>query len=116
VTASPTNPICPSPDPLVENLIVLVLSPPPGYDYDLSHGQLLFPVYNQNRWRLLLQRRDVAGNGAGREVVPVFLDGDFIRKLSKALNAMQRELNKAASDDFGSPEVTPDASRQQGPA
>lgn len=87
----------PKPDPLVEALFAEVLDPPKGYSYLIHDLQLLYPVMGQDRWRLLLKR-----DGA-EEIVPVFVEGAFILKLTKALNAMQRELNQAVSDDIPDP-------------
>jgi hypothetical protein len=79
----------PTIDPLVEMLFEMVLRPPFGYVFEYHDNKLLYPVFAQDQWRLLL-RQDNTTN-----LTPVFLEGDFIRKLGKALNAMQRELNKA---------------------
>lgn len=87
----------PTPDPLVEALLSEVLEPPAGYSYVIQDFQILFPVFGQDQWRLLLRK-----DGTD-ELTPVFIDGAFILKLTKALNAMQRELNQAVSDDIGEP-------------
>lgn len=89
----------PTPDPLVEALFSEVMSPPPGYHYHCAIGssQILYPVYGSDQWRLLLCKDGT------QDVTPVFLEGAFILKLTKALNAMQRELNAAVSDDIPDP-------------
>ena len=87
----------PTPDELVETLFAEVLIPPEGYEYHGNNGQLLFPTFD-GRWRILLHKKDtdfVAGNFS-----PVFLEGQFILKLTKALHAMQRELNQAVSEEL----------------
>jgi hypothetical protein len=82
----------PKPDELVEALFVQVLHPPEGYHFYLPNGQrqALYPVFGQDKWRLLLQKGDI--------LVPVFLEGKFIVTLGKALHAMQRELNAAVDN------------------
>ena len=89
----------PLPDPLVEALFLDVLLPPKGYEYHSAPGsvQLLFPVFGRDQWRLLLRKKGT------EELTPVFLEGAFILKLTKALNAMQRELNQAVSDEIPEP-------------
>lgn len=86
----------PRPDPLVEALFSDLLEPPPGYSY-YPPGQILFPVHGQDKWRLLLRKDGT------EELTPIFLEGAFILKLTKALNAMQRELNAAVSDEIPEP-------------
>ena len=83
----------PEPDELVETLFAEVLLPPDGYEYYSSSGQLLFPVFGQDQWRILLLKR-----GTTDGLVPVFLEGPFIRTLMKTLHAMQRELNKSVEE------------------
>lgn len=90
-----TVPSPPRPDEIVEALFTDVLIPPDGYSYYLQDDQLLFPVFGQDRWRLLLRKGDT--------LIPVFIEGAFILKLTKALHAMQRELNAAVSDDIPEP-------------
>lgn len=94
----------PSIDPLVEMLFEEVLHPPDGYFFHFHDNRLLYPVFGQDKWRLLLREEKT------EELTPVFLEGDFIRKLGKALNAMQRELNKAVEfmpeDASARPELT----------
>ena len=88
----------PTPDELVESLFFEVLLPPEGYEYfPDTEGQLLFPVFGSNKWRLMIKKKDTEA------VTPIFLEGDFVFKLTKALNAMQRELNQAVSDDIPEP-------------
>lgn len=91
----------PTPDELVEALFTEVLLPPEGYEYHGLGGQLLFPVLGQDRWRILLHKQgtDIAHNA---NFTPVFLEGAFILKLTKALGAIQRELNQAVSDEMQS--------------
>jgi len=97
----PTGP-APTPDELVETLFAEVLVPPEGYEYHGSNGQLLFPVFGQDRWRVLLHKKDTDFI-APENFFPVFLDGAFILKLTKALNAMQRELNQAVTEEIPEP-------------
>ena len=99
----PTGP-APTPDELVEILFGEVLVPPEGYEYHGNNGQLLFPVLGQDRWRILLHRKDTDFIDTAN-FVPVFLDGAFVLKLTKALHAMQRELNQAVSDEIPEPAV-----------
>jgi hypothetical protein len=101
----PTGP-APTPDELVEVLFGEVLIPPEGYEYHGLNGQLLFPVMGQDRWRLLLHKKG-ADFIAPENFYPVFMDGAFILKLTKALHAMQRELNEAVSDDIPEPVAKP---------
>ena len=89
----------PTPDELVETLFAEVLLPPEGYEYHGSNGQLLFPVFGQDRWRLLLHKKGTDFIDAAN-FTPVFLEGQFILKITKALHAMQRELNQSVSDDI----------------
>lgn len=86
---------CPVSDEMVEMLFTDLLEPPDGWEYALNDGRLLYPVYGQDKWRLLLRK--------GADVVPVFLEGQFILKLTKALHAMQRELNAAVGEEIGEP-------------
>jgi hypothetical protein len=86
---------CPRSDELVEMLFTDLLEAPEGWEYHLHDGRALYPVYGQDKWRLLLRK--------GTDVVPVFIDGQFILKLTKALHAMQRELNTAVGDELGEP-------------
>lgn len=89
----------PTIDPLVEMLFEEVLHPPAGYSFHYHDNRLLYPVFGQDKWRLLLREE-----AKDDQLTPMFLDGDFVRKLGKALNAMQRELNKAVEfmpDDAG---------------
>lgn len=97
----PTGP-APTPDELVEVLFSEVLLPPEGYEYHGQGGQLLFPVMGQDRWRILLHKKgtDLVDRA---NFTPVFLDGSFILKLTKALHAMQRELNQAAGEEIPEP-------------
>lgn len=91
--------MAPAPDELVEALFAEVLLPPEGYEYHGNQGQLLFPVYGNDQWRVLLHKKDTDFIDTAN-FYPVFLDGDFVRKLTKALHAMQRELNQAVSDEI----------------
>jgi len=86
---------CPVSDELVEMLFTDLLEAPEGWEYYLSGGRALFPVYGQDKWRLLLRKGD--------DLVPVFLEGQFVIKLTKALHAMQRELNEAVKGEIGEP-------------
>src|SRR5271163_1457767 len=95
----------PTPDELVETLFAEVLLPPEGYEYHGSNGQLLFPVFGTGQWRILLHKKGTDPVDPAN-FYPVFLDGAFILKLTKALHAMQRELNQAVTDDI--PEVVAD--------
>jgi hypothetical protein len=97
----PTGP-APTPDELVETLFAEVLLPPEGYEYHGNNGQLLFPVFGQDRWRILLHKKDTDFIDKAN-FTPVFLEGAFILKLTKALNAMQRELNQAVSEEIPEP-------------
>lgn len=92
----------PTPDELVEVLFGEVLVPPEGYEYHGNNGQLLFPVMGQDRWRLLLHKKDTDFIDTAN-FVPVFLEGQFILKLTKALHTMQRELNQAVSNEIPEP-------------
>jgi hypothetical protein len=92
----PTGP-APTPDELVETLFDEVLLAPDGYEYHHHDGQLLYPVLGQDKWRLLLKKKGT------EQVTPVFLEGAFILKLTKALYAMQRELNQAVSEEIPEP-------------
>jgi len=93
----------PTPDVTVEALFETVISAPEGYEYHYDKsGQLLFPVFGQNSWRLLLHKKDT-DFFAKENFTPVFLSGDFVLKLTKALHAMQREMNQAVSDDIPEP-------------
>lgn len=87
----------PRPDPLVERLFAAVLSPPDGYDYHIVDNQILFPVVTGDKWRLLLRKMGTD------QLTPVFIEQDFIVKLMRALNAMQRELNSAVDDTIPEP-------------
>lgn len=87
----------PGPDPIVEQLFLTVLKPPDGHTYHCMAGQLLFPVFGGSQWRLLL-----CDTKSG-ELTPVFIEGQFIFKLMRALHAMQRELNTAVGDSIGEP-------------
>lgn len=95
----------PKPDELVESLFYEVLLPPEGYEYYGTDGQLLFKVFGQDKWRLLLHKKGT--ELIAENFVPIFLEGPFVLKLTKALNAMQRELNQAIldheSDDIPEP-------------
>lgn len=97
--AAPIPINAPRPDPLVELLFAEVMTPPLGYHYHraLDSPQILYPMYGNDQWRLLLCKDGT------QEITPVFIEGAFILKLTKALNAMQRELNAAVSDDIGEP-------------
>lgn len=92
----------PTPDELVETLFAEVLLPPEGYEYHGNQGQLLFPVMGTGQWRVLLHKKDTDFVDPAN-FYPVFLDGPFVLKLTKALHAMQRELNEAVSDDIPEP-------------
>lgn len=92
----------PSPDELVEVLFSEVLVPPEGYEYHGNGGQLLFPVMGTGQWRILLHKKGTDFIDQAN-FYPVFLEGAFILKLTKALHAMQRELNQAVSDDIPEP-------------
>lgn len=87
----------PEPDELVESLFFEVLLPPEGYEYHAPGGQLLYKVYGNDQWRVLLHKKgtDVIDTA---NFTPIFLEGQFIDKLSKALHAMQRELNEAVKE------------------
>lgn len=88
----------PTPDELVESLFFEVLLPPEGYEYlPDSEGQLLFPVFGSDKWRLLMRKKGT------ETATPLFLEGDFVLKLTKALHAMQRELYQAVTDDIPEP-------------
>ena len=88
----------PTPDELVESLFFEVLLPPEGYEYlPDNDGQLLFPCLGSGQWRLLLRKKHT------EHKVPIFLEGEFVSKLTKALHAMQRELNQAVTDDIPEP-------------
>ena len=90
----------PTPDELVESLFYEVLCAPKGYEFHGHDGQILFPTID-GRWRLLLLKK---GAPISEEnLVPVFLDGAFILKLTKALHAMKRELDHAVADDIPEP-------------
>ena len=89
--------LAPTPDELVEALFNEVLLPPEGFEYHYHDSQLLYPVFGQDKWRLLLMDKKTG------ELTPVFLEGAFILKLTKALHAMQRELNQAVSDEIPEP-------------
>lgn len=92
----------PTPDELVECLFFEVLLPPEGYEYlPDNDGQLLFPVFGSDRWRLLLHKKGT--DRSPDNMVPIFLEGQFIFKVSKALHSMQRELNQAVSNDIPEP-------------
>jgi hypothetical protein len=78
-----------------------VLVPPDGYEYYTNDGQILFPVFGSDKWRLLLHKKDTPPDP--KNMTPIFLEGVFILKLTKALNAMQRELNQAVNDDIPEP-------------
>ena len=87
----------PTPDELVESLFFEVLVPPEGYEYlPDNEGQLLFPTID-GRWRLLVRKK------SSEQAVPIFLEGAFVLGLTKALHAMQRELNQAVTDDIPEP-------------
>jgi hypothetical protein len=90
----------PTPDELVESLFFEVLLPPEGYEYHGHDGQILFPTMD-GRWRLVLHKKQT--QIAKENLFPIFLDGAFILKLTKALHAMQRELNHAVTDNFPEP-------------
>lgn len=83
---------CPKPDELVEALLESVILPPEGYEYHGQDGQILFPVYGQHQWRAPVKNQKTG------ELIPIFMDGEFILMLTKALNAMQREMDKAVAD------------------
>ena len=93
----------PAPDELVELLFSEVLVPPEGYEYYPKNrgSQLLFPVYGSDQWRILLHK--IGATADAENLFPIFLEGDFVRKITKALHAMQRELNQAVSTDFPDP-------------
>lgn len=92
----------PKPDELVEELFSQVLIPPDGYEYYYNDNQLLFPIFEQDKWRLLLHKTDT-DMFLKENFHPVFLEGEFIRKMAKALHAMQRDLNQAVSAEFPEP-------------
>jgi hypothetical protein len=93
-------PIPPTPSPLVESLFTDLLEPPEGYDYFTHDGQLLWPVLHEDKWRLMLKNRET------KLVIPVFLNGNFIRSLAKALEATQKELANAVAELIEEPKVT----------
>jgi hypothetical protein len=90
----------PTPDELVESLFFEVLLPPEGYEYHALDGQILFPTID-GRWRLQLYKK--GSERVPANMTPIFLDGAFILKLTRALHAMQRELNQAVTDDIPEP-------------
>lgn len=83
---------CPKPDELVEALLENVILPPEGYEYYGQDGQLLFPVYGQDQWRVLIKNQKTG------ELIPIFISGGFLLSLTKALHAMQREMNQAIEE------------------
>lgn len=89
----------PKPDELVEALLECVILPPEGFEYYGQDGQLLFPVFGQYQWRVLIK------NKLSGELVPIFIAGAFILSLTKALNAMQREMNQAIAEEIPAPKV-----------
>jgi hypothetical protein len=91
----------PTPDELMETLFDEVLVPPEGYEYHGIDGQLLFPVFGTGQWRILLHKKGTLVEPDN--LYPIFLEGDFVLKLTKALHAMQRELNQAVSDEIPEP-------------
>lgn len=87
----------PEPDELVESLFFEVLLTPDGYEYHAPGGQLLYKVYGNDQWRVLLHKKGTDEIDADN-FKPIFIEGPFIDKLTKALHAMQRELNEAVKE------------------
>ena len=98
------NPAPPPPDELVEMLFSEILQPPEGYEYYPNNigEQLLYPVYGSDRWRILLHKKGTPVENP-ENFTPIFLEGQFVSKVAKALHSMQREMNQAVSDDIPEP-------------
>lgn len=91
----------PVPDQLVECLFEEIILPPEGYEYHGLDGQLLFPCHGQDKWRILLHKKGTEISNA--TLVPVFIEGSFVRKLGIALDSLQREVEKSIADDIPDP-------------
>lgn len=75
----------------VEDFFLHVIEPPAGHEYVTHDGRLLHPTYGTDQFRMLL--KDSKG-----VIKPHFIQGEFVRKLSRAIEATQNSLEETCEE------------------